>query len=162
MPRTLRSLLAGMTLTLAAAACGGGGTGTVIGDAYLVEDMGAQASLAGLRVYLLEAEKPARAEMDTALARLCPPGGDRAAEARAWAERGRILSALALRATVTDARAAFVFDSVPPGRYRLWADTTVGEGRWSWLAEVRVQPGDTLRANLSNGNPDENPFRCRF
>lgn len=79
----------------------------------------------------------------------------RAAQEQAWRERERILSAQARRTVTTGAQAEFALDSVPPGRYRLWADTTVGGARWTWLHPVTVRPGDTLRVALSNANSDE-------
>ena len=141
--------------------------GSVEGDAYLVLELGHERSLAGLRVRLLR-DLPKLAELDSLIGRVCPTRADTAATRlrapelweRAWAERERILTPLAVREVVTDAGARFRIDGIPPGRYRLWADTTVGERRWSWLAPLRVRAGDTTRVNLSNANPDENPFRC--
>lgn len=137
------------------AACGEPAPGTVVGDVFLAEDIGYEVNLAGLPVHLLEDE----AEVDSALARICPEEAG-ISPAEAWRERARILGARAVRVDTTDAGARFAMDSVPPGRYLLWADTTVDATHWSWLHPVRVPPGDTVRANLTNANPDENPFRC--
>ncbi len=145
-----------LALLAALAACGDPEPGTIVGDVFLAEQMGQEVNLAGAPVHLI----PEAEEIDTTLARLCPPrqGG---AEERAWRERARILRARAQRTVRTNPRAQFVMDSVAPGRYRLWADTTVDGTRWTWLEPVRIRGGDTVRANLSNANPDENPFRCR-
>jgi hypothetical protein len=126
----------------------------IVGDMYLAVDLGNEANLAGARVSLLPDEE----ELDSALARTCPR--DTAGQAAAWAARARILGGRATRTVVTDAGAKFTLDSVAPGRYRLWADTTVGKERWTWLHPVRVASGDTTQVVLSNDNPDENPFRC--
>jgi hypothetical protein len=160
-------------LSLAAlAACSGGGPGVVSGSAYLDLATGRSVSLAGAAVQLVPDEET----LDSALVKLCDrrnaeaarPGGAvdtaalRVATERALAERGRILRDRAtLRATAgPDAR--FVLDSVPPGRYRVWADTTVGGNRWSWLTPVTVKGGDTTRVDLNTGNTDDNPLKCRW
>lgn len=142
--------------------------GTLEGDAYLVLELGHERNLADLPVRLVR-DLPRMAELDSVLGRACPTRDDPAATRlreperweRAWEERQRVLSELTVHETTTDGAASFRIDSVPPGRYRVWADTLVGETRWSWLVPVRVRAGDTARVNLSNANPDENPFRCR-
>lgn len=148
--------LAALALLAASTACGDPEPGTVVGDVFLAEQMGQEVNLTGTTVRLI----PETEEIDTALARLCPPRSGEGVE-QAWRERARILQGRAQRTVRTNAQAQFVLDSVAPGRYRLWADTTVDGTRWSWLHPVRVKPGDTVRANLTNANPDENPFRCR-
>jgi hypothetical protein len=77
----------------------------------------------------------------------------------AWAGRAELLGGLVQVVVSTDSLARFAAE-VPPGRYRLWADTTVGTTRWSWLQPVTLRAGDSVRVNLSNANPDVNPFRC--
>ena len=155
-------LLPALALLAALPACGDPEPGTLVGDVFLAEHMGQEVNLTGAPVHLI----PEAEEIDTTLARLCPPreGGaaPRSGEAveRAWGERARLLQARAQRTVRTNEQAQFVMDSVAPGRYRLWADTTVDGTRWTWLHSVRVTPGDTVRANLTNANPDENPFRC--
>lgn len=142
--------------------------GSVEGDGYLVLELGHERSLADLDVRLVR-ELPKVAELDSVLGRACPTRTDSTADRlraperweRAWDERERILTGLTTHATTADARARFRIDSIPPGRYRLWADTTLGDTRWTWLVPVRVGAGQTARVNLTNGNPDENPFRCR-
>jgi hypothetical protein len=37
----------------------------------------------------------------------------------------------------------------------------LSDRRWTWLAPVRIESGDTVRINLTNDNSDENPLRCR-
>jgi hypothetical protein len=37
----------------------------------------------------------------------------------------------------------------------------VGSDRWTWLEAVTVPDGDSARVDLTNANPDDNPFRCR-
>ena len=144
---------------LAAGACGDAGPAVVQGDAFLAHDIGREVNLPGLRVHLVrEAEEPA--ELDSALAHACAEAVDSAA-AGAWSERTRILTPRIVASATANAGAQFRIDSVPPGDYRLWADTTVDETRWTWLAPVTVRAGDTVRVNLTNSNPDENPFRCR-
>lgn len=163
LPLKLLPIFALVALT---AGCGGRGPGVVQGDAYLAEDIGREVNLAGLTVRLVEAGE--KAELDSLLAReACPsrtgaaaPGAEAQARERAWRERARILGARTVRTVTSNRGAQFVFDSVPPGRYRLWADTVVDSTRWTWLQPLRVRGGDTIRTNLSNANPDENPFRC--
>lgn len=156
---TLRVSLA--LVLLLAAACGPPEPGRITGDAFLVEGIGREVNLAGLEVRLVAEEE----QLDSALARFCPTRhvphpAPLALHERAWTERERVLQPLVRATTTADRRATFVFPEVAPGRYRLWADTTLGEVRWTWLHPVRLMPGDTLRVQLSNANPDENPFRC--
>jgi hypothetical protein len=158
------ALLAALCGALGAAACGGGESrpGTLVGDAYIVLETGQEVSLAGMRVGLV----PESETLDSLISQACPRregagAPDSAAQERAWAERARILSAQASRTTSTDVAARYAIDSVAPGEYRIWADTAYGGTRWTWLAPVTVEAGDTARVALSNANPDENPFRCR-
>ncbi|HYJ78713.1 MAG TPA: hypothetical protein VEW03_03850 [Longimicrobiaceae bacterium] len=144
---------------LAVAACGDPRPAVVQGDAFLAHDIGREVELPGLRVRLVR-EPAAAAELDSALARACAAATDSAA-AGAWRERSRVLAAHTVGSATANAAAQFVLDSVAPGAYRLWADTTVGDTRWTWLQPVTVRAGDTVRVNLTNSNPDENPFRCR-
>jgi hypothetical protein len=155
-------LMLAFLLVASGPACGNPQPGIIVGEMFLAEDLSRQIDLAGARVHLL----PHEAELDSALARICPTRGGAAAPSRAtqeqaWRDRERIRSAEARRSVTTSSQAAFSMDSVPPGRYRLWADTTVGAARWTWLHPVTVRPGDTLRVALSNANSDEDPFRCR-
>lgn len=157
---TVRGACAALAVLLAG--CGEPAPGTVVGDAFLAQNVDQHVELAAMPVHLL---RPVE-ELDSTLTRLCPPrrpdGGPPPAEAwaRGWEERRRILRPLAVRTAVTDARARFTLDTVPPGTYLVWADTALGEKRWTWLHPVTVRPGDTLRVDLTNANPDENPLRC--
>ncbi|HEX8695706.1 MAG TPA: hypothetical protein VF746_25045 [Longimicrobium sp.] len=146
---------------LGLAACGDSAPGTVVGDAYIVLETGQEVSFGGLRVGLV----PEDEALDTMLARLCPrrdaaAGADSAARETAWGRRAQLLSQRARRTVTATAAAQFFIDTVAPGEYRVWADTAYGGTRWTWLQPVRVRSGDTVRVNLSNANPDENPFRC--
>lgn len=160
----MRSTAVLIVLPILLAACGDRGPGVIRGDAFLAQDLESEVNLAGLPVHLVTGDE---VQIDSALAKLCPPraGLDSAslaaAHARAWRERGRILQARRTRSTTADAQSRFVFDSVAPGEYRVWADTLVGDDRWTWLADVRIRGGDTARVDLTNANPDENPFRCK-
>jgi hypothetical protein len=148
---------------LAAAACSSR-PGRVSGDAYIVTDNGSQVSFGGMPIRII----PESEAIDTLLAKVCPRPRygagpqvlDTAAQARAWQGRARILSARVARTVTTDAGAHYAIDTISPGRYRLWADTSYGGTRWTWLQPVRIESGDSIHLNLSNGNPDENPFRC--
>jgi hypothetical protein len=157
----LRALIPAAALLLAA--CGEPEPGVVEGDVFLAEDVGREVNLAGARVRLVR-DLGRKAELDSLLARrACPtragavPGAG--AQERAWRERGRLLDSLAVASATADARARFRVGAAP-GRYRLWTDTTVRGERWTWLQPVIVRAGETARVNLSNANPDENPFRC--
>lgn len=150
----------------AAAALGACGSrpGTVVGDAYIVTDQGQEVSLGGMPVRLI----PESRAIDTLLAVACPrhrgaqaSAADTAAQALAWQQRARILAPRVTRTVTSNAAARFAFDTLTPGRYRLWADTSYGGTRWTWLEPVKIGSGDTVRVALSNANPDENPFRCR-
>lgn len=124
--------------------------------------MGEQLNLGSIEVHMV----PDRIELDSALLRRCPNRDlsvrpDSASVAAAWEQRRELLQLNSRRATRADAQARFVIDSVAPGSYRLWADTIVDGEHYTWLRRVFVRSGaDTVRANLSNGNLDEDPFRC--
>lgn len=162
-PATRLARAAACVLALAAAACAKPAPGTVVGDAFLAEQMGEEVNLGGLRVRLVREQ----GNVDSLLMFTCPTKmgaaslADTVARARSWQARARLLAPMVRRTVSADARARFVLDTVPPGRYRLWADTVVGGTRWTWLQRVTVKSGDTIRANLTNDNPDENPFRCK-
>jgi hypothetical protein len=160
----MRRAAAGWIAAALLAGCGGEkAPGMVVGDAFLAQNIDQQVNLAALPVHLLRTEET----LDSTLAPLCPPRGPGDAPpppeawARGWEARKTILRPLVLRSTVTNDQAQFALDSVPPGRYLLWADTVLSDKRWTWLAPVRVESGDTLRLNLTNDNSDENPLRCR-
>lgn len=145
------------------AGCGGEkAPGTVVGDAFMAQNIDQQINLASMPVHLLRTEET----LDSTLAPLCPPRGPGntppppAAWERGWQARKGILRPLVLRSTATNGQAQFAMDSVPPGEYLVWADTVLSERRWTWLSPIRVRSGDTLRINLTNDNSDENYLRC--
>ncbi|MDQ3556055.1 MAG: carboxypeptidase-like regulatory domain-containing protein [Gemmatimonadota bacterium] len=160
-------------LALGTAACSAGspGAGKIVGDAYLVLDSGEEINLVGIAVRLVREN----AEIDSVLARICVERdrelarrrqtgdsiGVRNASERAWQERERVLGGRSRRTVTTSPEARFAIDSVPAGRYRLWAEATANGTRWSWLHRVRIRAGDSIRVNLSNANIDDNPFRCQ-
>jgi hypothetical protein len=159
----MRRAAAGWIAAVLLAGCGGEkAPGMVVGDAFLAQNIDQQVNLAALPVHLLRTEEA----LDSTLAPLCPRRASAAAPpppqawARGWEVRKTILRPLVLRSVVTNGQAQFAIDSVPPGRYLLWADTVLSEKRWTWLVPIRMEPGDTLRLNLTNDNPDENPLRC--
>lgn len=155
-----RSLLAA-PLILIVSGCGDPEPAMIHGQVYLAEDPTSEQSLIGLRVHLI----PAVSQVDSSLMAICTGRkeilvSDTAARAEAWSRRNEILNRYAIKETRTDATSAYMLDSIAPGRYHIWGDTTVGGHRWTWLERIRLMPGDTLRLPLSNANPDENPFRC--
>lgn len=164
-----RLVAAGLTALMAAAmgACSSGGPdhGKIVGDAYIAPELDRVIDLPGMTIHLVEEVE----EMDSTLSRTCPYPERRLARAReadsaaignAWVTRDRFLTGIIRRTVRSNPQAQFVIDSVQPGRYRLWADTVVGEKRWNWLQRVRIRAGDSTRVNLSNANADEDPLRC--
>lgn len=169
-----RIRLISLLLAVLGGACGGPEHGTIVGDVYFALDSGGQVNVQDTPVHLLPQEEGMDStlaaicdERDRELARLREPAlADSAAEARAgvlraaWEHRARTLDARVQRRVRTDAGAKFVIDSVPAGRYLLWANASLRDERWTWLLPVVVRGGDTTRANLSNSNADDDPFRC--
>lgn len=156
--RLMRTVLHSTLLLIVLAGCGERTPGTVVGDAFLAEELGKEVNLVGVPVRLVE-DWP---ELDSTLARACRPApASAAAREQAWGVRAGILNERVRAMVVANPQAQFAIDSVKPGRYRLWADTTIGDRRWTWLQPINVRPGDTVRLNLTNANTDENPFRCR-
>ena len=160
----IRDRVAITTLCVATLAACGKDTrpAVLVGDAYIVTETGLEVNLARMPVALV----PETEQLDSLLATTCPrsPGAaqppDSAAQRQAWQRRAQLLSRLAAKRAATDAAAHFRVDSVAPGEYRVWADTSYGGARWSWLHPVTVEAGDTAKVALSNANPDDNPFRC--
>jgi len=152
-----------LALSIVLAACSNA-PGKIQGDVYLAEDVDDIKNLAGTTIHLVWEGERASTQIDSALGGICPTRNGAmstpAAREQAWRERARILRERTVRTVATDARARFAVDSVPPGRYRLWADTVVDGDRWTWLHRVRMNPGDSVEADLNNGNHDDNPFRC--
>jgi hypothetical protein len=144
--------------------CGDPPPGTITGDVYLAEDPLSEQSLANIEVRLVEDGR----HVDSLLLKICPDTGrvifaDTSARAAAWAERNRILGDHLLLTTIADSGATFVLESVPRGRYRLWADTVIGDRTLTWRTPVFVPgSGDTSRMSLTNLNSDEDPFLCYF
>jgi hypothetical protein len=95
---------------------------------------------------------------DTALARIAAE--QRAATDRAMQDRAAILDRVTIRTVHTGPDDGFVFDSVPPGAYRIWTDAQLPSGRWNWLFPVKVKPGDSLHVALNNADSDDDPLKC--
>lgn len=154
-----RALLVPLAALLGA--CSDDRPAKLVGDAYLVMATGREVNLANQEVHLVEEQE----ELDSAIAKICRATGMGAAQAgrsdEAWRMRAQLLNGLVRRSTRTDQAARFAMDSIPPGRYRLWADAAVDDERWTWLHPLRIRAGDSLRVNLSNGNMDDDPFRCQ-
>ena len=83
-----------------------------------------------------------------------------AATTEAMRDRSLILEKLALRSVETGPDATFVFNDVPAGKYRLWADALLSSGRWNWLLPIEVKPGDSLHVALNNTTSDDDPLKC--
>jgi hypothetical protein len=95
---------------------------------------------------------------DTAFARIAIE--QRAATDSAMRDRAVILDRATLRTVHTRPDDRFIFDSVPPGKYRLWSDADLPSGRWNWLLPVKVKAGDSLHVALNNADADDNPLKC--
>jgi hypothetical protein len=153
-------LLGGFSIGLGS--CGEPAPGRIEGDVYLAEDPLSEQSLANIEVRLVEDGL----HVDSLLLKICPDTGraiaaDTAARRAAWQTRSRILSDYILQTTTADSGASFVLDSVPRGRYRLWADTVIGDRSWTWRTRVFVPGrGDTTHMSLTNSNADDDPFLC--
>ena len=161
----LVAAVAGMALAVSCSS-DGPAHGKIVGDVYIAPAMDREVSLAGATVRLVAEVE----DFDSTLARACPYPDRRLARAReataegvrrSWDVRQRFLSRMTRRVVRANAAATYRIDSIEPGRYRLWADTVVGDDRWTWLHPVRIRAGDSLRVNLSNANADENPFQCK-
>ena len=161
-----------LALTIAGACSRRPSYGALAGDGYVALATGEQKNIDSRTVRLL----PDALALDSALALIClrrqtelDALGDSAAGAAgravsdtAWRARESLLSRHALRIPVAaGAGGRFAVDSIGAGKYRVWADATVGGERWTWLAPIEVLGGDTVRVTLSNTNADEDPFRCQ-
>jgi hypothetical protein len=146
--------------------------GALAGDGYVALATGEQKNIDARTVRLL----PDALSLDSALALIClrrqtelEALGDSAAGAAgravadtSWELRQRLLARHTLPVPViAGSEGRFAVDSLGAGKYRVWADATVGGERWTWLAPVEVLGGDTVRLTLSNNNADEDPFRCQ-
>jgi hypothetical protein len=146
--------------------------GALAGDGYVALATGEQKNVDSRTVRLL----PDALALDSALALIClrrqaaldALGDSAAGEAgravveRSWQERERLLSSHVIPMRIdAGTHGGFAVDSLRAGKYRVWADATVGGERWTWLEPVEVLGGDTARVALSNTNADEDPFRCQ-
>jgi hypothetical protein len=165
-------IAASLALVVAAACSRRPSYGALAGDGYVALATGEQKNIDSRTVRLL----PDALGLDSALALIClrrqaelDALGDSAAGAAgravsdtSWQLRERLLSRHTLRIPVAaGAGGRFSVDSIGAGKYRVWADATVGGERWTWLEPVEVLGGDTARVTLSNTNADEDPFRCQ-
>jgi len=161
-----------LTLTIVGGCSRRPSYGALAGDGYVALATGEQKNIDARTVRLL----PDALALDSALALIClrrqtaldALGDSAAGEAgravsdTAWEARGRLLSRHTLRIPVAaGAGGRFSVDSIGAGKYRVWADATVGGERWTWLTPIEVLGGDTVRVTLSNTNADEDPFRCQ-
>ncbi len=77
--------------------------------------------------------------------------------------RSSIDSAL-LRATVAEAptgvNAHYSFPTLKPGRYILWASTTIGDKNYTWWAPIVVGAGDSLKKDLDNSSEADASVHC--
>jgi hypothetical protein len=166
-------LAAGTLALIVAAGCSRRPSyGRLAGDGYVALATGEQKNIDSRTVRLL----PDALALDSALALIClrrqaeldalgdsvAGAAGRAVSDTAWLARERLLSRHTLRIPVSAAVGGrFAVDSIGAGKYRVWADATVGGERWTWLEPVEVLGGDTVRVTLSNTNADEDPFRCQ-
>jgi len=166
-------LAAGALAVVVAAGCSRRPSyGALAGDGYVALATGEQKNIDSRTVRLL----PDALSLDSALALVClrrqtdldalgdsvAGAAGRAVSDSAWRARERLLSRHTLRIPVAAAAGGhFTVDSIGAGKYRVWADATVGGERWTWLAPIEVLGGDTVRVTLSNTNADEDPFRCQ-
>ena len=95
---------------------------------------------------------------DTALTRIAAE--QRAATDSAMQDRAAILDRVTIRTVQTRPDDSFIFDSVPPGAYRLWTDANLPSGRWNWLFPVKVKAGDSVHVALNNADSDDDPLKC--
>jgi hypothetical protein len=167
-----RHLLPALVLALAGACSRRPDFGALAGDGYVALATGEQKNVDSRTVRLL----PDALALDSALALICMRrqtaldalGDSAAGEAgraivdRSWQERERLLSSHVIPMRIdAGAHGGFAVDSLRAGKYRVWADATVGGERWTWLEPVEVLGGDTVQVALSNTNADEDPFRCQ-
>ena len=144
---------------------------TVEGDVYLVLPNGDVKPIAGNVVRLLENTD----EFQSARLRLCTDyqanhenleqlyrrgrieGGlselreqQRALMRRTVGEMTALLKTASIAEVPTGMKAHYYFHSVDPGRYFLWAETSISGKPYQWWAAVTVVPDASLRRDLDN------------
>lgn len=143
-------------------------TGSISGDVFLLMQNGDVKRGAGNTVLLLG---PADSVV-AARARVCRSFGD---QLLAAARRGEnltpdtgllyvALDTALMRLTVASSKtginAHYRFEGVRPGRYVLWAETTIGDNAYTWWAPV-VVAGDSVSADLDNSTEARATLYCR-
>jgi hypothetical protein len=133
-------------------------TARVKGDVYLVMQNGDVKRGAGNEVRLVRNPDSLRPAID----RICSQYADhlllvwRKTDSAVALERQtrEAMRSLLLGATVgrasTGINAHYHLDSVPPGKYALWAETDIGDRHYTWFVPVTVAPSDSLTKDLDN------------
>lgn len=63
---------------------------------------------------------------------------------------GLTISRAAIDSASAGINAHYRFDDVPPGRYALYSQWTIGENDYRWWVPISVQSGDSIRRDLDN------------
>lgn len=72
----------------------------------------------------------------------------RALQDRTEARVHSVLVPSAARRTTTGTEARYRFDSLPAGRYVLWAEARIGDNDYTWWAETTLAAGDAMQLAL--------------
>jgi hypothetical protein len=72
----------------------------------------------------------------------------------------RALAALAMRRTRTGMAAHYRIDSIPPGRYMVWAEVQLVDRRMAWAVETAPVQGQQLQVDLDNLNVINGALYC--
>lgn len=62
-----------------------------------------------------------------------------------------LLASLSGRIADTGIDGHYSLDSLPPGNFILWAETTIGDRHYLWLRIAEVLPGQSSKVDLDNG-----------
>ncbi len=168
-------------LVVAALPLGVGVAQTIEGDVYLVLPNGDVKPIAGNTVRLLENTD----EFQAARMNLCgeyqdrnegleqryrrsrSTGGlsrlreeQRALMRRTVGEMTALLRSAAVGEVPTGMRAHYYFHSVKPGRYFLWAETSISGKPYQWWAPVTVVQDASLRKDLDNSAVARGQLYC--
>ncbi len=165
-----RQLTLLLTLLTGIASCGPT-SGRVQGDVFLVMQNGDVKRGAGNTVLMLG---PADSVL-AARTRVCRAFGEELlaaarkgglpADSGTLAKdlHGRLLGSLVGftdATSKTGINAHYRFDGVAPGKYVLWAETTIGENSYTWWAPVTVRGGDSVSKDLDNSTEARAVLYC--
>jgi hypothetical protein len=144
------------SLTTALPTCAGKPkAASVGGDVYLLMQNGDVKRGAANTVRLLADSASLRQAMDG----VCP-GSETTPEAKVRAQMAAVLLGAKVAESATGVNAHYQFTGLAPGQYVLWAETEIGDHRYTWWAPIALAAGDSAKKDLDNSTEADHLVYC--